>query len=85
MGRLPPDPKAVNAPRSIAPYFTPVTAVPKLPDADGFLRRWLLLEPINKPNRSNNVFVSAYVRKTFATGNYFPDQFTVIPQKLTTR
>ena len=79
MGRLAPDPKAANAPRTIAHYFTPATAAPKAPDADGFLQRWLLLEPISKPNRSNNVFVSAYVRKTFNT-EYFPDQFTVIPQ-----
>ena len=79
MGRLAPDAKAANAPRTIAPYFAPATAAPKAPDADGFLQRWLLLEPINKPNRSNNVFVSAYVRKTLNT-EYFPDQFTVIPQ-----
>jgi hypothetical protein len=45
-----------TAPRSIAPYFTPATAAPKAPDADGFLQRWLLLEPIDKPNRSNNLF-----------------------------
>ncbi len=71
---VPPD----NAPRSIAPYFKPATAAPKAPDADGFLQRWLLLEPINKPNRSNTSFVGAYVRAAFNT-EYFPNQFTVIP------
>ncbi len=79
MGRMAPDPKAASAPRTIAPYFVPATSVPKPPDSDGFLQRWLLLEPINKPNRSNNLFVSTYVRKAFST-EYFPDQFTVIPQ-----
>ncbi len=74
-----PDPKALNAPRTIAPYFTPATSVPKAPDADGFLQRWVLLEPINKPNRSNNVFVGTYVRKTFHT-DYFPNQFTGVPK-----
>jgi hypothetical protein len=32
----------------------------KTPDADGFIQRWLLLEPINKPNRSNTVFTDSY-------------------------
>jgi len=61
-----------DAPRSIAPYFTPATSSPKKPDADGFLQRWLLLEPINKPNRSNTPFVGTYVRNAFNT-EYFPN------------
>ena len=65
--------------RSIAPYFTPATAHPKAPDADGFLQRWLLLEPINKPNRSNTVFTDSYIRNAF-NAEYFPNQFTVVPQ-----
>jgi hypothetical protein len=67
-----------DAPRSIAPYFTPATSSPKAPDNDGFLQRWLLLEPINKPNRTNTAFTDSYVRNTFNT-EYFPNQFTVIP------
>lgn len=63
---------------SIAPYFTPATSSTKTPDADGFLQRWLLLEPINKPNRSNTVFTDSYVRNAFNT-EYFPNQFTVVP------
>lgn len=78
MRHLPPAAAAANAPRTIAPYFVPATAAPKAPDPDGFIRRWLLLEPIVKPNRTNTVFVGTYVRKTFAT-EYFPDQFTVVP------
>ncbi|HLP18420.1 MAG TPA: acetylxylan esterase [Bacteroidota bacterium] len=64
---------------SLAPFFTPATSAPKAPDADGFLQRWLLLEPINKPNRGNTVFTDTYVRATFAT-EYFPNQFTVVPR-----
>jgi len=67
-----------KAPRTIAPYFAPASATPKAPDADGFLQRWLLLEPISKPNRSNTVFTGTYVRNAFKT-EYFPDQFTVVP------
>ena len=69
---------ADDASRSIAPYFTPASSSPKAPDPDGFLQRWLLLEPINKPNRTNTPFVGTYVRNAFNT-EYFPNQFTVIP------
>ena len=65
-------------PRTLAPYFTPATSSPKAPDKDGFLQRWLLLEPINKPNRSNTVFTDSYIRNAFNT-EYFPDQFAVVP------
>jgi hypothetical protein len=68
-----------NAPRSIAPYFTPATRVPRGPDIEGFLQRWLLLEPITKPNRTNTVFTDSYVRNAFAT-EYFPGQMTVVPR-----
>ena len=67
-----------DGPRTIAPYFAPATSTPKAPDADGFLQRWLLLEPITKPNRSNTVFTGTYVRAAFNT-EYFPNQFTVVP------
>ncbi len=65
--------------RTIAPYFKPVTSSPKVPDMDGFLQRWLLLEPINKPNRSNTVFTDSYVRNALYT-EYFPGQFTAVPR-----
>jgi hypothetical protein len=65
--------------RSIAPYFTPATTKKIAPDAEGFIRRWSLLEPINKPNRGNTVFTDSYIRTAFST-EYFPNQFTVIPK-----
>jgi hypothetical protein len=65
--------------RSIASYFTPSTTKKMTPDAEGFIRRWLLLEPINKPNRSNTVFTDSYIRKAFDT-LYFPNQFTAVPK-----
>jgi hypothetical protein len=80
MGRLAPDAKAAAAPHTMAPYFVPATSAPKPPDADGFLQRWLILEPINKPNRSNTVFTDTYVRKTL-TADYFPGQMTAVPKK----
>lgn len=65
--------------RSIAAYFTPATTKPKTPNAEGFIQRWLLLEPISKPNRSNTVFTDSYIRKAFDT-LYFPNQFTILPK-----
>jgi hypothetical protein len=80
LAQPPLQPKAAETvvPRSIAPYFTPAGSQPKTPDADGFLQRWMLLEPIAKPNRTNTVFTGTYVRNVLDT-EYFPDQFTVLP------
>lgn len=64
---------------SIAAYFNPPTNSKKTPDSDGFIQRWLLLEPINKPNRSNSVFTDSYIRAAF-TSEYFPNQFSVLPK-----
>ncbi len=61
-----------------AKYFTPATTKTMTPDEEGFIRRWSLLEPIEKANRSNTVFTDSYVREAFGT-QYFPNQFSVIP------
>lgn len=75
-----PDAKAQgDTARSIAAYFTPAVTAAKKPDQDGFIQRWLLLEPIKKPNRSNTVFTDSYIRTAFTT-EYFPNQFTKIPK-----
>jgi hypothetical protein len=68
-----------SPPHGLAPYFTPATASPKSPDKDGFLQRWLLLEPIKRSIRSNAVFTDSWVRTNLTT-EYFPDQFTVLPK-----
>ena len=65
--------------RSIAPYFTPSAPSPKALDPDGFLQRWLLLEPIRNSLRSNVGFTESFIRSAFST-EYFPDQFTVVPR-----
>lgn len=68
-----------NSNTSLDQYFTPATAGEMKPDAEGFIRRWLLLEPISNPNRSNTVFTDSYIREAFAK-EYFKDQFTVLPK-----
>jgi hypothetical protein len=65
--------------RSIDGYFTPVSSEESIPDKDGFIQRWSLLEPISKPNRSNTVFTDSYLRAAFDT-LYFPNQFTILPE-----
>jgi hypothetical protein len=71
-------PASVDTVRSLAPFFTQAQASPKAPDANGFIQRWLLLEPISKPNRSNTVFTDSYIRKNLDT-TYFPGQFSTFP------
>jgi hypothetical protein len=47
----------------------------KAADADGFLQRWLILEPIRVNGQLTDSAVQAAVTK-----EYFPDQLTVIPK-----
>ena len=65
--------------RTLAPYFNLPTKGKKMPNPEGFIQRWLLLEPINKPNRTNTVFTYPYLNTVFNT-EYFPNQFTMIPK-----
>lgn len=65
--------------RSIAPFFVKATSKVKTPDNDGFIQRWMLLEPINKPNRGNTVFTDSYLRENFAK-EYFQNQFAIMPK-----
>ena len=58
---------------SLEKYLVPAAGAFAAPDGEGFLRRWLLLDPISKPNRSNTVFTDSYIREVFAVP-YFPGQ-----------
>lgn len=57
-------------------YFVELdeNVAPATPDERGFIRRWTLLEPINKPNGGNTVFTDSYILKEL-TKEYFPGQF----------
>ena len=66
---FPPEPAdLVDKYPALAPYFSTPKAEAMQPDDQGFIRRWLLLEPISRPNRGNTVFVDSYVRKYLDTG-----------------
>jgi hypothetical protein len=60
--------------RGPAPTLRAPATPTKAPGADGFIQRWLLLEPI-PANGLTDSAVQAIVKK-----EYFPDQFTVIPK-----
>ncbi len=60
-------------------YFSAVTTPTAQPDENGFIRRWLLLEPIDKPNSGNTVFTDTYLREHFYR-EYFKGQQTIVPK-----
>ena len=60
-------------------YFSAVTTPSAQPDENGFIRRWLLLEPIDKPNSGNTVFTDTYLREHFYR-EYFKGQQTIVPK-----
>ena len=64
---------------SIDNYFTPATAEATTPDNEGFIRRWTLLEPIDKPNRGNTVFTDSYIKEHLGM-EYFKGQFSMLPK-----
>jgi len=51
------------------------TAAEQVPDADGFIQRWLILEPIRSDNALTDNAVREAVKK-----EYFPNQFSVVPR-----
>lgn len=63
----------------LSAYFVAPVSDSTTPNSDGFIGRWLMLEPIEKPNRSNTVFTDSYLRDVF-NKEYFPGQFTAWPK-----
>ena len=66
-------------PADINPYFGPVGKLPVMPNAAGFIQRWLLLEPISVSVKSNVVFTDSYLKEKFYT-QYFPKQMEIVPK-----
>jgi hypothetical protein len=50
-------------------------ATAKAPDAEGFLQRWMILEPIRVPGQLTDGAVQTAVKTP-----HFPDQLTVVPR-----
>jgi len=81
LAQTPGGPVYSDSSTALEKYLVPATGAVATPDADGFIGRWLLLEPISKPNRSNTVFTDSYLRDVFAVP-YFPGQLgDVLPKE----
>jgi len=63
-----------KAARGPAPTLTRPASAEKAPDVNGFIQRWLILEPISA-NGLTDKAAQALVKT-----EYFPNQFTVIPR-----
>ena len=68
------DPGPVNGAHGLAPTLFYAATPTEAPDKEGFIRRWLVLEPIGVNGLTQSV-VQATVKK-----EYFPRQFTAIPR-----
>lgn len=71
------EPKGDPPPMSL--YFEKPAAGVSKPDDMGFIRRWTILEPIDKPNRTNDIFSEGYLAENL-DGELFPGQWTKIPK-----
>src|SRR5208337_4627459 len=54
-------------------------SAPLAPDPNGYIERWLLLEPIRVPIRSNQELTDSFVQAALKK-EYFPNQFTGVPK-----
>src|SRR5688572_5631835 len=64
-----------TAARQIGPTLLRPASATKAPDADGFLRRWLILDPIRVDGQLTDSAVQTAVKT-----EYFPNQFTALPR-----
>ncbi len=62
-----------------ASKLTRAVSAERPPDADGFIQRWLVLEPIAIKIRSNAQLNDSFVQATIKT-DYFSNQYNVIPR-----
>ena len=70
-----PTPSPTAAPRAPAPSLTRPTPAPKAPNVDGFLQRWLLLEPLPIPGQLTESAV-----RTAVSADDFRSQLTTLPR-----
>ncbi len=74
---LPPIPIKGDTTHTLSKHFTPASATKKAPDANGFIQRWLVLEPVKKDIARNNIFTDNYLRTNFSTDNFSNDYNTI--------
>jgi len=74
---LPPIPIKGDTTHDLSKHFTPASGVKKAPNTNGFIQRWLVLEPVKKDIARNNIFTDNYLRTNFSTDNFSTDYSTV--------
>ena len=55
-------------------FFSRPSSTPKTPDSEGFIQRWMILEPIPSFGLTDSAVQKAVKKE------YFPKQFTVVPR-----
>jgi hypothetical protein len=76
---LPPIPIKGDTTHTLSKYFTLASASKKTTNANGFIQRWLVLEPVKKDIARNNIFTDSYLRTTFSSDNFSSD-YTTVPK-----
>ena len=76
---LPPIPIKGDTTHTLTRHFIQASNIKKAPVANGFIQRWLVLEPVRKEIARNNVLTEKYLRTTFSADNFSTD-FTVVPK-----
>jgi len=76
---LPPIPIKGDTTHTLSKHFSPASVVNKAPDAEGFIQRWLVLEPVKKDIARNNIFTDNYIRTAFSSDNFSSD-YTTVPK-----
>jgi hypothetical protein len=76
---LPQIPITSDTTHTLSKHFTLATSVMKAPNAEGFIQRWLVLEPVKKDITRNNILTDNYLRTTFSTDN-FSNDYNLVPK-----
>jgi hypothetical protein len=77
---LPPIPLTSDTTHTLTRYFSVPSAAKKGINADGFIQRWLVLEPVKKDIARNSIFTESYLRTNLTADNFSTD-YTVVPKK----
>jgi len=75
---LPHIPLNSDTTHTLTKHFTPASGTKKAPNENGFIQRWLVLEPVKKDIARNSIFTDSYLRTTFSTNN-FSNDYTTVP------
>jgi hypothetical protein len=76
---LPPIPIKGDTTHTLTRHFKFATNTKIPPHDNGFIHRWIVLEPIKKDIARNNIFTDNYLRSEFKSNN-FSEDYVVIPK-----